>query len=672
MKQNLIITGLFFQTVIITLLFATIFVTKPAFFQHLIAAKQWGVELVILIAIIFLVLHIPFVKKIKITTVDLGILSLSLWWIVSEIIFHNDFQPLQQVEFYVLLWLTVYLLIRCSSANRNFVWGIAIIYLTTSLFQSILGLMQLYGFTASFHGLFKITGTFHNPGPFSGFVISALPLALIGYTEKGREKTEGHRDIFIKRVRIRIFPKKIFSVFFRGLSLLTFIAILLIVPAAKSRAAWLAGLAGCLYILWNCKDKFPIINRLLDHIKKLSAGFRALLIVGISIFIVCVGTGLYIMKKGSANGRLLIWQITSQLIKERPLAGYGSGAFNALYIKEQAKWFESKKGTEAQALIAGSPESPFNELLHLWLEKGLIGLILAASILGSILFHRKHQNIKSSTQNTKLKTPNSAFPTQDSKPKTLLTGFRGTLLSILTFSLFSYPFDISSFILQIVVVVAVLASSSRPLFSIKGHKCLLLSLPLAIILIAGAIWYFPKRLAYYAALKTWNKADQFYNMRSFNVAVETYHGAFPVLKYNGLFLQMYSKALSMEGQFKKSNHILTMAQKHLSSYIIFNTFGDNYKALKDFDKAEAAYIQSRYMVPSLLLPKYLLAKLYEDSGKHKKAIQTAGEILNSPVKIESTATHEIMNEMRNIMTQDSTTFPDIRGEKILKSRGEIN
>jgi hypothetical protein len=298
MTRNLTITCLFFQTVIVSLLFATVFVTKPAFFQHLIAAKQWGVELVMLVAITFLVLHIPFVKKIKITTVDIGILILSLWWIVSEIAFHNTFQPLQKVVFYVLIWSAVYLFIRSSSGGRNFIWGIA--------------------------------------------------------------------------------------------------------------------------------------------------------------------------------------------------------------------------------------------------------------------------------------------------------------------------------------------------------------------LITGTTWFFPKRQACYAALKTWNEADQFYNMRSFNTAVEAYQEAFPVLKDNGLFLQIYGKALSMDEKYKKSNQVLAMAQKLLSSYIILNTFGDNYKALKDYDKAETAYIQSGYMVPSLLLPKYLLAKLYEDSGQHNKAIQTAREILNSPVKVESTATREIMNEMKNIMTQDST------------------
>ena len=52
------------------------------------------------------------------------------------------------------------------------------------------------------------------------------------------------------------------------------------------------------------------------------------------------------------------------------------------------------------------------------------------------------------------------------------------------------------------------------------------------------------------------------------------------------------------------------------------------------------------MIPSTVFPKYLLAKLYSENGQHKKAKQIAETILNSEVKVESSATREIMNEMK--------------------------
>ncbi|MGM0504463.1 MAG: hypothetical protein ACQESQ_07585 [Bacteroidota bacterium] len=61
------------------------------------------------------------------------------------------------------------------------------------------------------------------------------------------------------------------------------------------------------------------------------------------------------------------------------------------------------------------------------------------------------------------------------------------------------------------------------------------------------------------------------------------------------------------------------------------------------------------MVPGLLLPKYLLAKLYVKSDQNRKAKQTAKKILNSTVKVESSATREIMNEMKNIVASKPTS-----------------
>ena len=171
---------------------------------------------------------------------------------------------------------------------------------------------------------------------------------------------------------------------------------------------------------------------------------------------------------------------------------------------------------------------------------------------------------------------------------------------------------------------------------------------------AAGAWYFPKRQAYYDALKTWHEAEQFYNMRSYDIAAEAYKEAFLTLKNNGLFLQMYGKALSMNEQHEKSNEILQRATQRFSSYILYNTIGDNHKALGNFKKAETAYKKSSNMVPGLLLPDYLLAKLYVKSEQNRKAKQTAKKILNSPVKVKSSATREIMEEMKKILTRNKT------------------
>lgn len=683
------------QTVIIVALLASVFATTPSFFQPLINAKKYFLEQGLLLAVGFLAISLPFMRDIRITTVDAAVFLLASWFIGCDLfIISADYESQKEIEFNLILWLTVYLFLRSGKRETNhwFRCGVAGTMITIALLQSMLGLFQLYGLESSYHGLFKITGTFHNPGPFSGFVVSTLPLAItcykMGYTEWRGRDTEIHREISFRGINFN--PQKIFHGVFRGVSLLTIITILLVIPAAQSRAAWMAGLAGSIYVLWSCRDRFPFITNLLVRFQNLSRALRILFFAGSFLLILGGATGIYLLKKDSANGRLLIWQVTSQLVKERPITGHGSGAFNSLYMDEQAKWFESGRGTEEQAMVAGSPESPFNEPLKLWLEKGLIGLLLASGILGFIFFPKVFNskpetlNTKHETRNKKLlhpfptrptplkgepqtriaKTPNTEHETRNSENKTLNSGLKGTLISILTFSLFSYPFDISSFTLQLIVVIAMLSSTTPLLANIKGRKNLVLTIPAIALLIAGSICYFPKRQAHYTALKIWQEATQFYNMHSYKIASEAYEEAFPVLQNNGLFLQMYGKALSMNEQHHKSNKILDLAQKNYSSYIIQNTLGDNHKALGNYEMAEIAYKKSANMVPGLLLPKYLLAKMYVKSGEIEKAKATAKLILNSPVKVKSTATNEIMREMRNIITLSSTEEPQSLTENL--------
>ena len=44
--------------------------------------------------------------------------------------------------------------------------------------EAVWGLLQVYGYEPSNHSLYALTGSFYNPGPYSGFLAMCLPLAL--------------------------------------------------------------------------------------------------------------------------------------------------------------------------------------------------------------------------------------------------------------------------------------------------------------------------------------------------------------------------------------------------------------------------------------------------------------------------------------------------------------
>lgn len=89
--------------------------------------------------------------------------------------------------------------------------------------EAILGLRQLYGFATSGHSMYALTGSFFNPGPYSGYLAMILPVCLYQWLVCGRR---GGRVVA------------------GGVMLLIFC----VLPAGMSRSAWLAAGVSCLCV----------------------------------------------------------------------------------------------------------------------------------------------------------------------------------------------------------------------------------------------------------------------------------------------------------------------------------------------------------------------------------------------------------------------------------------
>ena len=165
--------------------------------------------------------------------------------------------------------------------------------------------------------------------------------------------------------------------------------------------------------------------------------------------------------------------------------------------------------------------------------------------------------------------------------------------------------------------------------------------------------YFPVRHLnkFYFANKEWRNAYILYQVAAYDACLNDYRKAYSLLRKDGDFLVNYGKALSMAGKHEKAIEILNEAQDYLSNTIVYTALGDSYKALGQYKKAEQAYLHAWYMIPSRFYPKYLLAKLYNETGQQAEAVAIAKELLNKEVKIESTAIEEIKEEMREIISQ---------------------
>lgn len=209
--------------------------------------------------------------------------------------------------------------------------------LLTALTESLWGLLQLAEFVPKYHSMFQITGSFFNPGPYAGFVAVCIPLALCQSNNKELSRME------------------------RWLGIFTLVTSVSVLPFSMSRAAWLAAAVGSLPVLFSWRKKFKTVSRRLSMLWRLRS-VRITSIVAFGIIISGLFAGLYYIKKSSADGRLLIWNVSIDIVKDHPFFGTGFGSFAAVYGEAQADYFRAGKGGDTQIMVAGAPRICFQRI----------------------------------------------------------------------------------------------------------------------------------------------------------------------------------------------------------------------------------------------------------------------------------------------------------------------
>ena len=206
--------------------------------------------------------------------------------------------------------------------------------------------------------------------------------------------------------------------------------------------------------------------------------------------------------------------------------------------------------------------------------------------------------------------------------------------------------------------LAIIAGSQQPIFTVpfgaKFRNPYLRLIPSA-ALVATAILASQQLYRINEAYTQWNEAYTIYSIGAYKEATEEYEKTYAQLKNNGVYLINYGKSISMAGKHEKAIEILERGKAFLNNTVLYTALGDSYKATGQTEKAEAAYLHAWYMVPSRFYPKYLLAKLYGETGQHEKAVAIAKELLGKDVKIESTAVKEIQEAMKKIIEKQDNT-----------------
>lgn len=214
-----------------------------------------------------------------------GELSKQWWWLARAGLLYT-----------VCIWVS-FLFYPGNTKNKlpDYANTVAWVLILLGGWEAVIGLRQIYGLSYSNHSLFTLTGTFFNPGPYSGYLALVFPICLNEYFR-------------LKRQMKTSIPAKVGYY----IALAVLLLIVCVLPAGMSRSSWMAvGISG-LFVAWQQNDWGKFLTHIWHKEKK------KVFTWGISGGI-CVLMGLaaiFYLKKDSANGRLFMWKISLKAICE--------------------------------------------------------------------------------------------------------------------------------------------------------------------------------------------------------------------------------------------------------------------------------------------------------------------------------------------------------------------
>lgn len=476
---------------------------------------------------------------------------------------------IQQLSF--MLALCLLLLLLANSGEYLKLEDIYFLLSVVAWAEAILGIAQYFSWYKVYNFSFPVTGTFENPAGLAAYLAFSFPLVFFFVCSK--------------------------SLLWRIWGIVASGTLFVVIVLSGSRTGMIASVA----IL------FLIVFRHLTLNRKM---FRCLLISGF-IAGLLFAAALYFLKKDSADGRLLIWRCTWEMIREKPWFGHGPGTFEGQYMVWQARWL-SQHTHERWNWLAGDVKHPFNEVLKIASEYGVCGFLAIVILFFWLLWLYKRSG------------PVAYF--------LFISLLAGGICG-----LFSYPLNYPSVWVLLVVVLGAISRESGG--SCVGRKWLG-----GVALICG--------VALMGFTVIWKQAEiEWYRIAHRSLAGKTeevlpdYARLYLFMKGNPLFLYNYGAELHELGHWQESIVILKEGINRLNDTDVQLLLADNYLNRKDYQQAEKCLLLASQMCPNRFLPLYKLVNLYIQTGRQSEASGLAAEIVRKPVKVPSYTIKKIKKDM---------------------------
>ncbi|OMP79656.1 O-antigen ligase family protein [[Flexibacter] sp. ATCC 35208] len=428
------------------------------------------------------------------------------------------------------------------------------------IIESLYGLLQLYDVLPA-EGQFKLTGHFFNLGAFAAFIACTVCISMVLL-------------LLFKDKRYQLIPW------------VNVVLAIIVLPVTYNRTAWII----CLVV-----GLFLFLSRRIW-----------VLMIGIVIL-----TGAYFIKKDSADGRMLIWKVTIDMIGQQPVWGVGYDRFAAKYMNYQGAYLAAR-GSNEEGQLADNVYYAFNDLLQVTAELGLIGGVGVLALLYCCFSIRRGKRL-------------------------LWTG-QGIVLAYVIAGLFYYPHFILSLKVVGLIGLALLSRLDKRVYQGRIPPVVLIAPAIGII-----IWILPLQYGYYY----WGKAQVAFRQLQIHRSLDYARKARPVMKQNGEFLSETGKSYMLVDSLDEAAEYMRQSQAYLNNTVIETNLGIISLQNKQFADAEKHYKRALWMVPNRFFTEYLLLELYTKAHEDRKACERARIILHKDMKVYSSAVREIVDSAKN-------------------------
>lgn len=441
------------------------------------------------------------------------------------------------------------------------------------IYESLVCIGQFFAVLNSNSQWFSVTGTFPNPN------ITAMFLALL-----------------LPSVRI-IIPsahnKGLRLLYVLGYGLIVFAIVLL-----KCRTAYLGvGIGVTAYIL---------TNRSVQNFFKRHRIYSILLLVTGIILVIPLLDKAYNFKRESADGRLLIWKVTTKMIAEKPLTGYGYGMFEKYYNQRQARYFEYETSDITERTNAQHVNMAYNEYLEIASEGGLIGLILFLGVIASLFI---------------------AFCKVPSNPVTISAVIGISVFGVM--SMVNFTIQAIPVMALLVLYAAIIISYLPPSFTKFPGKIT------GILLVTFSLGLFNYQYRLYNALILQKEALRLLQSNRTYSAINILKSIEENLSDCESYYNLIQSAYIRQGDFVNAYQIFNKGQNYTSNNNFFLYGGFVCEQLNKSEEAAEAYNFANNMVPNLLAPKYYLMQLHLKQGREQQAKLMAEDIVNTVPKAQT-------------------------------------